>query len=95
MIMATKQLTQVYLDPGQKTALQERAKSKGTKVAEEIRYAVDAYLAGVTSEELELLDAASRHAEQEIKAMQELLEATNRRLDSIFDEMAQLRKNAA
>jgi len=93
--MATKQLTQVYLDAGQKTALQERAKTKGTKVAEEIRYAVDAYLSGITPEELELLDAASRHAEQEIKAMQDLLDASNQRLDSIFDEMTKLKRAAS
>ena len=35
--MATRQLTQVYLDASQKEALQERAHAKGAKVAEEIR----------------------------------------------------------
>ncbi len=93
--MATKQLTQVYLDADQKHALQERAKTKGTKVAEEIRNAVDAYLSGITPQELELLDAASRQAEQEIKAMQDLLDASTKRLDSIFDEAAKLKRAAS
>ena len=64
--MAVLQLTQVYLEPRQKAALQKRAKAKGTKVAEEIRKAIDAYLAGVTAEELELLDAATRAAKLQL-----------------------------
>ena len=40
--MATLQLTQVYLEREQKKGLQARAKANGTKVAEEVRRAVDA-----------------------------------------------------
>jgi BMFP domain-containing protein YqiC len=89
--MANRQLTQVYLDQSQKTALQKRAAAKGTKVAEEIRNAVDAYLAGITPEELELLDAASREAAKEFDAMSQALDATNRKLDSVFEELESLR----
>ena len=89
--MATLQLTQVYLEPRQKAALQRRAKAKGTKVAEEIRKAVDAYLAGVTAEELELLDAATRTAKIQLDEMVAELEGVNRRVDAALDEMDRIR----
>jgi guanylate kinase len=89
--MATLQLTQVYLEPRQKAALQRRAKAKGTKVAEEIRKAVDAYLAGVTAEELELLDAATRAAKVDLDQMAADLERVNRRVDATLAEMDRVR----
>jgi hypothetical protein len=89
--MATLQLTQVYLEPRQKAALQKRAKAKGTKVAEEIRKAVDAYLAGVTSEELELLDAATRTAKVQLDEMAAELDGVNRRVDAALAEMDRIR----
>jgi len=89
--MATFSLTQVYLEPAQKKALQQRAKAHGTKVAEEIRAAVTAYLQGVTPEELELLDSATREAEKHLKDMAEQLVAVNRKAQTVFDEMARLR----
>ena len=88
--MSTRLLTQVYLDPDQKMALQKRANAKGTKLSEEIRNAVNTYLAGVTTEELELLDAASREAEKELKAMAQTLDTTNTRLDAVFVELERL-----
>ena len=89
--MASRQLTQVYLDASQKSALQKRARAKGTKVAEEIRSAVDVYLSGISPDELELLDMASRQAADEIRAMSESLDATNRKLDVVFDELERMR----
>ena len=88
--MATRQLTQVYLEPAQKKALQARARAKGTKVSEEIRSAVNAYLAGITPEELELLDSASREAAKELQAMTEALDKTNRKLDAVFAELERI-----
>jgi guanylate kinase len=89
--MAVLQLTQVYLEPRQKAALQKRAKAKGTKVAEEIRKAIDAYLAGVTAEELELLDAATRAAKLQLDEMAAELEGINRRVDATLAEMDRVR----
>ena len=89
--MASRQLTQVYLDASQKSALQKRARAKGTKVAEEIRSAVDAYLSGISPDELELLDIASRQAANELQAMSESLDATNRKLDAVFNELERMR----
>lgn len=89
--MATLQLTQVYLAPKQKKALQRRARANGTKLAEEVRNAVDAYLAGVTAEELELLDAATREAGRHLDEMAAELEKVNRRVDSALAEMKRIR----
>jgi len=67
--MKAMQSTMVYLTSEQKTGLAKRAQQRKTKVAAEIRSAVDTYLGGVTPQELELLDAATRHAKAEIDAM--------------------------
>ena len=67
--MKAMQSTMIYLTPEQKTGLARRARQRNSKVAAEIRSAVDAYLAGVTPQELELLDAASCRAKEEIDAM--------------------------
>jgi hypothetical protein len=85
--MPTLKLTQVHLEPRQKAELQRRATANGTKVAEEIRKAVDAYLAGVTAEELELLDAATRAAKLELDQMAADLERVNRRVDAVLAGM--------
>jgi len=85
------QSTMVYLTSRQKSGLEERARSNGTKVAAEIRNAIDAYLAGVTPHELELLDAATRRAEEDIRAMVAMIDATNARIARRHAEMQRLR----
>ncbi|MGH8534428.1 MAG: hypothetical protein ACREV1_17360 [Gammaproteobacteria bacterium] len=89
--MATMQSMMIYVAPEQRKALQKRAKEQGTKVAEEIRHAIDAYLAGLSKEELALLDAAAREAARHIQAMTERLEGTNKRLDAVFAELERMR----
>lgn len=91
MASEAMELTNFHLGRSQKRALKERAKAKGTNLAEEIRSAVDAYLSGVTPEELALLDAASRQAESAIAEMSAMLEATNRKAARIFAELDKLR----
>lgn len=85
------ELTNFHLGRKQKIALRQRAQAKGTNVAEEIRSAVDAYLSGVTSEELDLLDAVTRQTQADIAEMAEQLDETNRKADRIFAELEQLR----
>ena len=92
--MATMELTQIYLEPAQKKALQARAKSRGTKLAEEVRHAVDTYLAGVTPDELALLDYVTREAEKHLDAMARKLDSTNRKLDQLFGQMEKLVREA-
>lgn len=78
------ELTQVYLESSQKKALQAKARAHGTKLAEEVRRAVDAYLAGVSPEDLSLLDAGSRKAAKHLVEMSEELDRINARLDKTF-----------
>ena len=88
--MATMELTQVYLEREQKKGLQARAKAHGTKVAEEIRRAVDAYLAGISPEELRLLDEGTRKAERHLNEMVEELDRINARLDGAFAQLSHI-----
>lgn len=85
------EVTNFYLDVRQKSALKERAKMKGTNLAEEIRTAVDAYLSGVTLEEIELLDVATKHAQKSISEMNEMLRKTNLKANKIFAELEKLK----
>ncbi len=85
------QLTQIYLEPKQKKALQRRARARGTKLAEEVRNAVDSYLAGISAEELALLDAASLAAKGHLDAMAEELKRLNAKVDRALDEARRLR----
>jgi ferritin-like protein len=60
-------------------------------VAEEVRHAVDAYLAGVSAEELEILDAATLEAKRHLDAMAADLDRLNAKLDATFAELERLR----
>ena len=85
--MPPLQLTQIYLERKQKAALQARAKANGTKVAEEVRRAVDAYLAGISPEDLRLLDEGTRKAERHLSEMGDELDRVNAKLDAAFTEL--------
>lgn len=93
--MATLQLTQVYLEPTQKTALSKKAKAAKVGVSEVIRDAVDAYLSGITVDELRLLDSGTKQAEAELGAMVLQLKATNAKLDHAFRTIEALKTKAA
>jgi len=82
------ELTQVYLEPAQKKALQAKARAHGTKLAEEVRRAVDAYLAGMSPEELRLLDEGSRRAARHLSEMSQELDRINARLDEAFGQLS-------
>ena len=88
---ATMQLTNIHLRPPQKKALQQRAKANGTNVAEEVRNAVDAYLSGITLDELALLDAATKNTAAMLAEMNDMAEVMNRKAERIFAAMAALR----
>ena len=72
--MGTMQSTLIYL-----TAEQKAGEAQQHQVGVEVRSAVDSYLAGVTPQELELLDVASKRAKEEIDAM---LKTANEIVDS-------------
>lgn len=88
------QSTMVYLTAEQKEGLARRARERKTKVAAEIRSAVDAYLTGVTQQEIELLDAATRRAKEDIDAMLKDTEQILADHKRFMKEMAKLRKEA-
>jgi len=92
--MKAMQSTMVYLTQEQKSGLARRAQQRKTKVAAEIRSAVDAYLAGVTPQELELLDAATRRAKVEIDAMVRTADQMIADHKSFLREMRALRRDA-
>jgi ABC-type transporter Mla subunit MlaD len=93
--MKAMQSTMVYLTQEQKTGLARRAQQRKTKVAAEIRSAVDAYLAGIGPQDLELLDAATRRAKQEIDAMLDTANAILASHAAFLRQMRRLRKEVS
>lgn len=89
--MANLTLTNVYLERKQKEARARKAKARGTNLSAEVRSAIDAYLAGVSVEDLRLLDDATRRAESEIGEMNANLDRSNARARRFFKEIDQLR----
>lgn len=88
-------LTNVYLEQAQKKAIARKAKLNGTNVSVEIRQAVDAYLAGVSAEELRMLDAATRQAKVEIDEMVATLDAGQARARKFFAAIGKLKAGTA
>ena len=68
-------LTNIYLEPSQRKALQARAKRNRTSLSVEARKAIEAYAAGLSVEELRLLDEATRKAKRDIDEMIAVLDA--------------------
>jgi Ribbon-helix-helix protein, copG family len=93
--MSSLALTNVYLESEQKKALARKAKSNGTNLSVEVRQAVDAYLAGVSVDELKLLDAATKQAKTDIDAMNAILDGAQKRADRFFRDIAAVKKHEA
>lgn len=93
--MSTMVLTQVYLEPIQKKALSGQAKKTGRSVSDLMRDAVDAALAGVTTDELKTLDQGTRKAQEDIQSMLTELKANTGEHNDFLRQMAKLQKAAA
>ena len=93
--MSTLTLANVYLDSKQKKALARKAKANGTNLSVEIRNAVDAYLAGVTVNELKMLDAATKRAKADLDAINAILDSGQRRAAKFFRDIEAARAKAA
>lgn len=87
-------LTQVYLEASQKKALSATAKKSGRKASDLVREAVDALLLGVNTEELKQLDAATRRAESDLKAMVKTLDTNAKEHRAFMAEMERLRSGS-
>jgi hypothetical protein len=85
----------IYVTDAQKRQLQKRAKERGTSVATEVRTAIDIHLAGVSADEIALLDAATRQAERDIRDMVMRLERANKKLDAVLAERGRRRASRA
>ena len=81
----------IHVTADQERKLQRRAKMHRTSVATEVRHAIDVHLGSVSGEDLALVDAATRQAQRDIRAMIDRLERTNRKIDAIFTERERLR----
>jgi predicted DNA-binding protein len=88
-------LTQIYLEPEQKKSLAARAKAIGRKPSEAIRDAIDAYVAGVTIDDLKLLDVATKKAEKDLKEMVKVLDAGQKRSNAFFAEIEKIKAASA
>jgi Ribbon-helix-helix protein, copG family len=93
--MSSMVLTQVYLEPTQKKALSGQAKKTGRSVSELMRDAVDAAIAGVTTDELKTLDHGTRKAHADIQSMLVDLKTNTSEHNTFMREMAKLQKAAA
>jgi len=83
--------SQIHFKPAQKKALQARARANKTSVAEEVRRAVDTYLAGLTADELALLHQVTKQADVMLAQMSQTLQATNTHLREVFAARDRLR----
>ena len=93
--MGSMVLTQVYLEALQKEALSGQAKKTGRSVSELMRDAVDAAIAGVTTDELKTLDQGTLKAQADIHAMLADLKTNTVEHAAFMREMARLQKAAA
>lgn len=87
-------LTNLYLESSQKKFLEKRAKENKTNLSVETRRAIDAYEAGMSVDELLLVDAATKQAAVEIEAMNETLDNGLKRAEAFFAEIAKLKGKA-
>ena len=92
--MGAMVLTQVYLEALQKKALSGQAKKTGRSVSELMRDAVDAAIAGVTTDELKTLDQGTRKAQDDIHAMLAEMGANTTEHKAFMREMSKLQKAA-
>ena len=93
--MSSMVLTQVYLEPAQKQALTVQAKKSGRKVSEIMRDAVDAAIAGVTLDDLKMLDVGTKRAQDDINAMLAQLKDNTSEHTAFMRDIAKLQKAAA
>ena len=85
-------LTSIYLEPRQRKALQARAKRNRTSLSVEARKAIEAYAAGLSVEELRLLDEATRKAKRDIDEMSAVLDAGVARSKRFFAAIERIRR---
>jgi hypothetical protein len=93
--MRSMVLAVVYLEPVQKKAMTDLATKTGRSVSELMRDAVDAAIAGVTTDELKTLDQGTRKAQADIQSMLTDLKVNTDEHKAFMREKAKRQKAAA
>ncbi len=93
--MSSMVLTQVYLETTQKQALSSQAKKSGRKVSEIMRDAVDAAIAGVTLDDIHMLDMGTQRALSDINAMRAQLKDNTTEHTAFMRKITKLQKASA
>jgi hypothetical protein len=90
--MGSMVLTQVYLEQSQKQALAIQAKKSGKKVSEIMRDAVDAAIAGVTLDDIKLLDEGTKRAQSDIHSMLSELAENKTEHSAFMKDIAEVKR---
>ena len=88
-------LTQVYLDKSQKKALVKRAGETGRSVSELMREGADAIVAGITIDDINILDEGTKRAKQDIDAMVVALDKNAKAHRAFMRAIAAMEKTSA
>jgi len=88
-------LTQVYLDKAQKKALVKRAGETGRSVSDLMRDGAAAVVAGITMDDLNILDEGTKRAKQDIDAMVAVMDKNAKEHRAFLRAMAALEKDDA
>lgn len=88
-------LTKVYLERSQKKALAECAAKTGRSVSELMRDGADAIVAGITVDDLKILDEGTKRAKADIDAMVNTLNKNAKQHRAIMRAIEAARKETA
>lgn len=88
-------LTQVYLERSQKKALTERSTKTGRSVSDLMRDGADAIVAGITVDDLKILDEGTKRAKADIDAMVNALNKNSKQHRAFMRAIAAARKETA
>ncbi|NJR72229.1 MAG: hypothetical protein HC782_04075 [Gammaproteobacteria bacterium] len=89
---STLVLTQVYLESTQKKALAKAATKTGRSVSDLMRDGADAIVAGITMDDLNILDEGTKRAKVDIDAMVSVLANNTKEHNAFMRKIAALNK---
>lgn len=91
---STLVLTQVYLESSQKKALAKEAIKSGRSVSDLMRDGADAIVAGITMDDLKILDEGTKRAKVDIDAMVNVLASNTKEHRAFMRKIAAINKDA-
>lgn len=84
-------LSQIYLEPGFKRSVTKHAKDSKRTSSDLAREGLELVLKGVSKDELNLLDAATRQMQKEIKKTSKVLDQSAKDHKAFIAEIARIR----